>query len=278
MDIRSPEAGLSLIELMITIAISSIIILPVGGGMVQAINAWQYGSERSQLMYEANFALDRISDTVRSSRHLLYPLGRIADNTVVNSLAVCLDPTLDLNNDGFADADNDHDGLVDEDLGPDANFDGHPGILGVDDNNDGLIDNAAIPDDDEDGLSNEDPAGDINNDGNLDDDGDGFIDEDSTSGVDEDGDGTTDEDWYDSVVYFLNGTNLIERLPSTTDINGDFIVTGQDYIERIIAENVEKFEIKRFSSGRKIIIDISLALTSQYGTPLEMNTRIRAKE
>ncbi|HEY5597158.1 MAG TPA: hypothetical protein VIL47_07820, partial [Candidatus Bipolaricaulota bacterium] len=62
-------------------------------------------------------------------------------------------------------ADDDEDGLVDEDQGDalfdedpfgDANGDGCPGVCGVDDDNDGVADEGPIDDDDEDGFVDED--------------------------------------------------------------------------------------------------------------------------
>jgi uncharacterized repeat protein (TIGR01451 family) len=56
--------------------------------------------------------------------------------------------------------DDDHDGRINEDPPGDANGDGAPGILGVDDDGDGFIDEGSVNNDDEDGWIDEDPVND----------------------------------------------------------------------------------------------------------------------
>ena len=148
---------------------------------------------------DLRFAMDRMVHATRRSERLLVPL---ADNPSTNwrenvreqtfpasapegdsklataVLAVTLDPTLDIDADGFADGDNDKDGLVDEDPGGDNTFDGMPGIAEIDDDGDGVADGAGTndKDNDEDGTPIDDWL-----DG-LDNDGDGAIDEDIPGG------------------------------------------------------------------------------------------------
>ena len=38
------------------------------------------------------------------------------------------------------------------------------------------------------------------------------------------------EDWYDPVVFYLNGDNLMQRTPVPWDVNGGGFVTGLDFI------------------------------------------------
>ena len=78
--------------------------------------------------------------------------------------------------------DNNADGAIDEDLKKDMNWDGAPGVLGVDDDGDGFTDEGNMQDDDE--------------------------------------DGTTNEDWFDNVVFFLGGTTLLERRPILNPVDG----------------------------------------------------------
>lgn len=209
-------------------------------------------------------------------------------------LAVTLDPTLDLDADGFADADNDKDGLVDEDLSKDNTNDGEPGIIGIDDDGDGNVDPNSGPDpesdNDEDGLQAEDPIDGIDNDGdgtvdedtggdmqadskaglaNVDDDGDGSIDEGLVP--DDDEDGSINEDWLDPVVFFLSGTTLIERRPDLNPFN------GTSYTEHPIAENVSQFRIERLpdSGRRSVLVDIMLTLAPPGRDAVTLNTRVR---
>ena len=100
------------------------------------------------------------------------------------------------------------------------NDDGAPGVAGVDDDGDGSTDEGNVDDDDE--------------------------------------DGSTDEDWLDAVVYFLSGTNLIERHPNLNPTD------GTDYTERVIAENVSSFRVERLQQGvnRTELIDVSLGLST----------------
>ena len=60
--------------------------------------------------------------------------------------------------------------------------DGCPGLCGVDDDNDGSIDEGSADDDDEDGSTFDDP--------------------------------------YDPVVYYLNGSSLLERMPAPRNTDG----------------------------------------------------------
>lgn len=226
------------------------------------------------------------------------PLGSSTFASAV--LAVTLPLDVDLDHDGFADADNDRDGRVDEDPDEDDNFDGYPGIHLVDDDGDGSFDlsAAAVPqrDDDEDGADGEDFLN------AIDDDGDGSVDEDLTGdlnfdgspgvgGVDDDGDGNVDEgpnpdddedgqvgeDWLDTVVYYLVGDRLTERMPVPWDVNGDSVVSGADYVEAVIADDVTRFRVERLADGGAVdSVDIRLELTSPVsGETVGLQTRLR---
>ncbi len=81
-------------------------------------------------------------------------------------LAVTLPADVDLDNDGYPDADDDADGLIDEDLPNDIHHDFFPGIMLIDDDGDGSVDEGTgWAEDDEDGAENEDPLDGIDNDG-----------------------------------------------------------------------------------------------------------------
>lgn len=216
-------------------------------------------------------------------------------------LAVTLDRTQDMDRDGIFDADNDGDGQFDEDPSGDVTNDFATGIIGIDDDGDGAVDEPhsssgpAEDDDDEDGTANddgwngidddgdgmtdEDPEMDMSGDGlsgigGFDDDSDGNIDEDDKN--DDDEDGSVNEDWFDAVVFYLNGSNLVERRAVPWDENQDSSITGEDFVESDIADNVSLLRIERVPAGiGPQLIDITLELTGNDGETISLNTRVR---
>lgn len=214
-------------------------------------------------------------------------------------LAVTLNPAQDIDADGIPDADNDGDGQFDEDLPADTQNDGKAGIRGIDDDGNGIADFWLSPsgdddesndlaqsedtfngvDDDGDGAIDEDPGSDNNGDGapgvaGVDDDGDGSIDEGDPA--DDDEDGSVDEDWLDPVVFYLQGSSLIERRAVPWDENSDAVVNGQDWVESTIADNVTLVRFERVAAGGGVqLIDITLALTGIDGETINLNTQIR---
>ena len=214
-------------------------------------------------------------------------------------LAVTLDPAVDLDGDGTPDADNDADGRLDEDLPADMQNDFGAGIWQIDDDGDGNLDESSSEDDDEysftadedpingiddDGDSNvdEDAPSDMNDDGcpgycGVDDDSDGLTDE-GGDNSDDDEDGQSDEDWYDPVVFYLAGDTLIQRTPVPWDESANGFVSGRDFLEEPIAENVTHFRVERIpqNGDRAVTVDLTLALTSPVtGETVSLNTRIR---
>ena len=216
-------------------------------------------------------------------------------------LAVTIDPTRDIDGDGIPDADNDADGRIDEDLPEDVTNDAAPGIYLIDDMGDGTVDtlisccymdddeDAGIADedaingidDDGDGLIDEDPGNDMNGDGcpgtcGIDEDSDGQIDEGNSA--DDDEDGQLNEDWYDPVVFYLDGDTLMQRTPVPWDESNNGFINGRDFIVRSIAENVTRFRVERMvqTGNRSLLVDLSLDLTSPAtGETVSLNTRVR---
>jgi type II secretory pathway pseudopilin PulG len=228
--------------------------------------------------------------------------------SVRDVLAFAMPHALDSDLDGWSDANNDKDfvdyngnsvrdagepELIDEDMGDDMNNDSKPGILGIDDDNDGNIDEDSNDDDDEDeglgGLRNEekgnnydndwdgafdeDNSGDQHKDGQaglkgFDDDGDGSVDE--GNAFDDDEDGFEDEDWLDSIVYFVSGTDLIERMPDPQAIS------GTEYTESVIASNVSSLLVERiFLSGQHTVnVKITLVLVDSSGQSVTFESTI----
>ncbi|SJM94539.1 hypothetical protein CRENPOLYSF2_4040006 [Crenothrix polyspora] len=294
------QKGLSLLETLITVAIAGVLIAAISGFINTALNVGQATHSQHDTLQQARFAMQRMSRAVSKSRQLRIPLG----GSIRNVLAVSLDPTLDRNKDGWADANNDKDFLdankngtrdtgeperIDEDAGTDNNNDGLAGIKNIDDNGDGQVDVKNTTDNDEDNGNGED----ANN--GIDDDGDGSIDEDTDkdmnsdgkpgiTGVDDDYDGTVDdgaiddddedgavsEDWIDEQVFYLSGTTLLERLPNINAVN------GADYTEYAIADNVSQFRVERLmgGNGSAVLVDITLTLSPAGGKPFTLNTRV----
>ncbi len=225
------------------------------------------------------------------------PIGDSTKATAV--LAVTLPLYSDLDGDGVPDADDDADNQIDEDMPNNMSYSQAPGIYLIDDDGDGQIDEGGAPgdddennsvtgedpmngfDDDGDGNVDEDANKDMNADGcagicDIDDDGDGQLDEGNTD--DDDEDGVSDEDWYNPVVFYLNGDALIERMPVPWDESGDSNVTGRDYVASAIADNVTHFRVERIplSDVRAQLVDLTLELTSPVsGESVTLQTQVR---
>jgi len=301
----SKEAGFTLLELLICLALAAVIILGLSDILSTSLATRNIVHAENDAALQTEFAMDRMTRMVSGSRRLIIPLGENPatawSESVRNVLAVTLPRTIDLDNNGIVDVDNDGDGLIDEDLPGDNNNDGAPGIIGIDDNGNGTTDISSAPtapsnDDDEDNLEDE-----YFDDG-LDNDSDGSIEEDygqdmnhdnlpGVAGIDDDGDGTIDEghlrdddedglaneDWFDNVVYFLSGTTLIERLPVPWDEDGNSHVTGLDYVENPLAENVTRFEVTRQAQGGSlpVLVTILLELAGPSGEPYVLTATVR---
>jgi type II secretory pathway pseudopilin PulG len=302
--------GYSLVELTLAVLISAILMLGIDGLLSTALQADQYSRSQNDTLQQARFAMQQMVRTVAGTRRLLIPLGENPatawSESVRDVLAVTLDPTLDRDDDGWADANNDKDYMdinndgtknngeperIDEDLPRDNNNDNGVGITGIDDDGDGTIDEGGnIHDDDEDeqqeedlldGIDNdgdgsidEDLARDLNGDGasgviNFDDDFDGSVDEDHQE--DDDEDGARSEDWLDTVVFFLNGATLMQRIPNINPAD------GTDYGEYPIAENVTQLRFERITGndGQTLLVDITLQISPPDAESVSLNTRIR---
>ena len=318
---KSP--GFTLIELLIALALGGIILAATSSLISGALGTDEVVSERNQLMRDARFAMERIVTATSHSRRLLLPLAdnpntnwpeNIREQTIPASapigssvfasavLAVTLPEYVDLDADGFPDADDDRDGQIDEDLPNDIHHDFLPGIMLIDDDGDGYIDEnpSWFWDDDEGGSYNEDRLDGIDNDG------DGSIDEDPPSdnngdgcpglcGVDDDQDGTIDdgidddddeegngfEDGYDPIVFYLDGDSLLERMPVPWNADGnsspDGPVDGRDFVESVVAENVTRFRVERpvASPSGQQLVELTLELTGPTGSVVSLTNRVR---
>lgn len=214
--------GYTLVEVLIALAIGSVVVAGLAGVTRMALATHAVVSEKEELTRQARFAMDQMVRTVSRSRLLILPLHdkpatnwpeNIREQTWPHSppvgdsvfasavLVVTLPIDQDLDADGFPDADDDRDGRIDEDLYNDAVNDTAPGIWGVDDDGDGFFDEDGLwwwDEDETSAVIDEDPLDGVDNDAdqNVDEDpgadsnGDGCP---GICGVDDDGDGLVDE-------------------------------------------------------------------------------------
>jgi hypothetical protein len=205
------QSGLTVLEILVSVAIGAVLILSLSGVTGQALNAKDTTQSKMQVLQDGRFAMDRMITAISGSRTLVLPLAdspltpwreHVRKQTVPASLpetgsiwasavlAVSLPVSQDIDADGWADANNDKDFLdinqngtrdageperVDEDWGDDNTNDKKPGIVGIDDNGSGFVDASLAfseTDNDEDSRKTEDIA-----DG-MDNDADGAVDED----------------------------------------------------------------------------------------------------
>jgi hypothetical protein len=74
----------------------------------------------------------------------------------------------------------------------------------------------------------------------------------------------------DYQAFYLNGTTVIQRLPSLNP------TSGSDYSEYPIAEKVTQFRIERVmgANGTTVLVDFTLTLSPPGGEPVSLNTRV----
>jgi len=235
------QRGIALVELLVAAVIAALVLGSLAGVLVSLRQTDSVIDERATLQRDARLALERIAAMVESSTRLMVPLE--VTTTARDVVAVALPPTLDRNGDGYADADNDKNGVVDDDLPADETNDGGAGIIGIDDDGDGLVDNgASFTDNDENGTIGTAPAA-----------------------------PKTGADWIDVVAYYRVGTQLLERLPNVAPFNGN------DYSVRTIADNVSAFSVTRVATGnrRNREIIVQLTLTGPGGETGSWSRRLR---
>lgn len=300
---RRAQRGLTLVELTVSLVIGALIVGALVNVASGALAVREQVRTREDALEEARYAMERMVRAAQGTARLMVPL---ADNPATGHdesqrepgvLAVTLDPAIDRDANGIADADNDGDGRIDEDPGDDATNDGAHGVVGIDDDNDGTVDEGAPGadndedgvagddvlngvDDDGDGSVDEDPRGDAQGDGapgiaGVDDDGDGTVDEGASS--DDDEDGSNNEDWWDPVVFRLAGTDLVERVPLPFDENGDATVNGLDFVERTLAANVSRFRVVRLPAGggKPPLVQITIDVTVPDGDVVSLTRTVR---
>lgn len=309
------HAGFTVLELLISLVLAALLLTAMAGLVDTAMTTRDDTRRGNDALQDARFAMQRMVTAVRGTDRLMLPLAdnpntnwreHVREQTVPASppegdstlatavLAVTLDPTLDIDADGVADADNDGDGRVDEDVGGDNTNDGATGVVGIDDDGDGAVDEldstGTNNDNDEDGAKTDDPINGIDDDGDgridedarpdmnsdsapgvkdVDDDADGSVDE--GMNIDDDEDGSNDEDWFDPVVFFLSGSDLVERRPNLNPVDGN------DFSEHVIANSVTRFRVERIPDAgkRAVLVDLTLEVTGPEGALTSLTTRVR---
>ncbi len=311
--------GLTLIELLAAISMGAILVLGLSELVGHAMQSYDRSREINALTRQARFAMQRMVKAVSHTRYLQLPLNdkdstnwaeNIREETVPPTpptddstkytavLAVALPLYIDLNQDGIPDADDDKDGLVDEDVSDDLNYDAVAGIYLIDDSGSGEVDGGDGSDsDDESSSRNDDPINGIDDDGdnNVDEDPPGDMNDDSCPGlcgVDDDGDGVVDEgsaedddeaggdneDWINPMVFYLDNGTLKERTPVPWDTDSSGDVNGLDFITSDLAENVTRLRVERITQGsdRQQRVALTLELTGPVtGEVVSLQTQVR---
>lgn len=316
---RQRQSGFGYVELMLAVAISLLLMAGLMGVVNTATETGNEVRSRNDLTRRARDAMQTMVRSISHSRKILLPQrdkpatnwpenireqtvppsAPIGDSTLATAvLAITLPAYVDLDANAVSDADNDADGLIDEDLPGDNHNDSDPGIYLIDDGGNGQVDEGFFNgdndekdwsagedpingvDDDGDNNIDEDPPADMNEDScpglcGVDDDNDGSIDEGNDS--DDDEDGLADEDWYDPLVFYLDNGVLKQRMPVPWDESGSGGITGRDYLISDIAENVTRLRIERIDSGStNELVDLSIELIDPVsGDRFSLQTRVR---
>jgi len=243
--------GYTLIEILIVIAILSILMAGLSKLIEINLTASRTSIRQGEIATDITYVMERIIDRTREARKVFIPtnVSPVRDMLVIT-----------------ANIDNDQDGSIDEDEGSDLGNDNEPGLAGFDDDGDGMVDEGGPGkkwDDDEDGLQDEDIP-----DNGVDDEGDGRYDEElranMTGGAcpplcsyDDDGDGMSDEDPSDPLIFYLKNGTLYER-----KIIWDPYTGTSNIEENILATHISQFRVERVTnSDGKTLIKIKIVMT-----------------
>ena len=144
--------GFTLVELLLALVLTAMLLTALYGLVDNALGTEDSVDERQRLQRDARFAMQRMVSNIERSTLLILPTPddpatnwreHVREQTVPASppegsstlatavLAIALPASVDLDADGFADADNDRDGRVDEDYPADVSNDAAPGITSL---------------------------------------------------------------------------------------------------------------------------------------------------
>lgn len=118
MQEQKPQSGLTLLELLVAIAIFSIIV----GGLYQVLDhtlaAYETNRQQQNLLSQAHYAMERMVMFVQASDEIVIPAGSATQELTVSERLLDtydnLTGAYQIDGDGILDADNDTDGLVNE--------------------------------------------------------------------------------------------------------------------------------------------------------------------
>jgi len=259
---RPNQNGLTLVELLVTVAIMGIIAGAAIPLLSASLDANNQGTSRSRLYQEGLLAMERMTTGVKRCTFLLIPNAHTSTRDILAFSGLT-------NEDGDYYFNDPLFPKIDEDPGGEMSKDDTSGILGVDDDGDGLVDEEVgleHGDDDEDGVLEEDPLNgedddgdgnidedtghDCNDDGvqgiaQMDDNGDGVVDNGGTAS-DDDEDGLINEDAINPVIYTYDSV--------TNTLTEQSIYHGTT---AILSTHVTNFEAT-YQSPEEIIIRLQL--------------------
>jgi len=255
------EKGLTLLELLISIAILAIVVGAATLFTSTSINTQRQGTARSKLYLEGLLAMERMGSGVRRCTYFLIPNAhRPTRDILAFSGRVNEDNDFYFNDPLFP--------RIDEDPDYDMNLDNQPGIGGLDDNGNGLVDDGSDREDDDEDLSkNEDWLDGVDNDGdgNIDEDFNGDANGDNQPGiagiddngnglVDDGGDKEDDDEDLSKNEDPLNASIYIFDSGSKT-LRESFPHTGKS---TDLSQHVTFFQVTYEAPGR-ILIELTLA-------------------
>jgi len=153
--------GFTLLELLLVLAMGSGLLLGVAYMVNLGMRSHDSGTAETEARQSLEFAMEHIGRALRETQDVLVPNEIVAGRLERNVLAVSLSPVFDANADGYADTDDNRNGLADEEvrqfrtgqalqfplrdpLPKDATNDDKPGIEGLDDDGDGNEDENVV--------------------------------------------------------------------------------------------------------------------------------------
>lgn len=257
------QIGMTLVELTISIAILSLIALAAAALLSICLQAQSFGQAKTSLQQEGTLAMERMVRQLQMTSRVIAPNGQAP---TLEALVVAAG----LNNDKDFYFDDPLFPRIDEDQDDDNDGDGAAGVKALDDDGDSVVDEGNAEDNDEDGLSAEDPLN------GLDDDGDQSIDEDvgadmsgdgaaGIAAMDDDGDGAIDEgDIGDDDEDGQSGEDILEALTYAYDAaTGTLSEKVTNGAAVVLASRVESFQARYIAPdavhAARVLLELTMA-------------------